>query len=189
MEFEEALVPSCIVAFSFRPSFELDLDVASSEVVEQLARGLGAMPLELRRTRVPGGGESEPTRPDSDQLVITVLPAARHFWSPWLTIEIGPRGEGARVAATFSPHPSVWTAYMFGYLALGIVLLFSLLFAASVVMMDGGASWSLWVAGGALAGVVVMWWVSVLGQKLAAAQMDELRGATMHVIEHVIPRP
>jgi len=143
------------VAFSLRPSFELELDVPSGELIEQL--------------------------------VLTVLPEARHFWSPWLTLDIGPRGEGTHVSGTFSPHPSVWTAYMFGYLALGIVLLFSLLFAGSVVMMGGGAAWSLWIAGGAVAGGVAMWWVSVLGQKLATAQMDELRGALTQVIAHVIP--
>ncbi len=170
------------MAFSLRPSFEIELDMPSGELIDQIASRLGAMRLELRRTRVPGGGVSEPTRRDRDQLVITVLPEARHFWSPWLTLDVGPRGEGSHLSATFSPHPSVWTAYMFGYLALGIVLLFSLLFAASVVMMDGGAPWSLWVAGGAVGGAFAMWWVSVLGQKLAAAQMDELRGALTQVI-------
>jgi uncharacterized membrane protein YedE/YeeE len=180
-------VPSWVVAFSFRPSFALDLQVPSGQLVDQIASGLSSMPLQLRRTRVPGGGDSEPTRRDRDQLVITVLPEARHF-SPWLTIEIDPRGDGAHVSATFSPHPSVWTGYMFGYLALGIVLLFSLLFAAAVVMMDGGMPWSLWVAGGAVAGMLAMWWASVLGQRLAAAQMDELRGALTHAIEQATPR-
>ena len=176
------------MAFSLRPSFEIELDVPSAELIDQLASGLGTMRLELRRTRVPGGSEREPTHHDRDQLVITVLPEARHFWSPWLTLDIGARGEGAHVSGTFSPHPSVWTAYMFGYLALGIVLLFSLLFAASVVMMGGGAAWSLWVAGGAVVGALAMWSFSVLGQRLAAAQMDELRAALTQAIAHARPK-
>lgn len=173
------------MGFAFRPGFSLDVDVPSRELVSRLAKALGAMPLQLRRTRLPGGGDSDRARRDHDHLVITVKPDVRHFWSPWLTIEVEPRGETSRLSALFSPHPSLWTGYMFGYLSLGVIMMFSLIYAGSAAMMGGGALWALWVAGGAVLGAVGMWWASVLGQRLAGAQMDELHAALDRAVEIV----
>jgi hypothetical protein len=164
------------VGGSLRPGFEVEVAVASDELVDRLASTLSTMPVQLRRTRVPGGG-LEGSRRHRDHLVITVLPAVRHFWSPWLTIEIEPRETRSNVSGLFSPHPSLWTGYMFGYLGLGIILMFSLIFAGAVAMTGGDSLWSLWVALGAAVCGIGMWWASVIGQRLASAQMDELRGA------------
>jgi hypothetical protein len=171
------------VAFSFRPSFTFDVDASSADVVARLAEGLAATAFVLRRTRPPGGGLDIAPR-DADQLVLTVPADARHFWSPWLTIEVEPREPTtARVSAMFSPHPSVWTGYLFGYLALAVVLLFSLIYAAAVVMSgDGGAPWSLWIGGGAVIAMIGMWYASVVGQRLAGAQMDAIHAALAQVL-------
>jgi hypothetical protein len=173
------------VAFSFRPSFTLDVDASSTDTIERLAAGLTATKFVLRRTRPPGGG-MDASRRDTDQLVLTVPANARHFWSPWLTIEVEPRAPtSARVSAMFSPHPSVWTGYLFGYLALAVVLLFSLIYAAAIAMSgDGGAPWSLWIGGGAIVAMLGMWYASVVGQRLARAQMDALQGALAEVLAH-----
>ena len=155
----------------------MDVEVPSGQLVEHLARELAAMPIQVRRTRVPGSGEVDTTHRNRDHLIITVLPEARHFWSPWLTIEVEPHASAARVSALFSPHPSLWTGYMFGYLSLGVIAMFSLIFAGSVAMTGGSSWWTLWIAGGAILGAIGMWWASVVGQRLAAAQMDELHAA------------
>lgn len=165
------------MGFAFRPGFSIDVDVPSGDLVERLDGSLRGMPLQLRRTRLPGGGADERARRQRDHLVLTVLPDARHFWSPWLTVEVEPKGTGAKVSAIFSPHPSLWTGYMFGYLSLSVIAMFSLIFAGSVAMTGGSSLWSLWVAGGAVLGVVGMWWASQIGQRLAATQMDELHAA------------
>ncbi len=175
------------MAFSFRPNFALDVDGPNADLVERLATELASMPVQLRRTRVPGGGESGPARRDH-HLVITVLPDERHFWSPWLTIDVEPSSSRAKLSATFSPHPSLWTGYLFGYLGLGIVVLFSLIFAGSVAMTGGSSLWSLWVAGGALGCMIAAWWASVIGQRLAAAQMTELRGAVERAVSQLAQR-
>ncbi|MFN0246422.1 MAG: hypothetical protein ACKV2T_05915 [Kofleriaceae bacterium] len=173
------------MAFSFRPGFSVDVAVASDELVDRLATTLVTMPVQLRRTRVPGGG-AETSRQHRDHLIITVPADKRHFWSPWLTVEIEPRSTGSKLSALFSPHPSIWTGYMFGYLGLGIVVMFSLIFAGSVAMTDGGGSpWSLWVAGGAVMCGIGMWWASSIGQRLASTQMDDLRTALENSIEQV----
>lgn len=72
------------------------------------------------------------------------------------------------------PHPSVWTAFMFGYLALSIAVLFSLVFALAL-SNSGGSPWTLAITGGAVVIMVLMWWASQVGQRLARAQMEELR--------------
>ena len=160
---------------AFRPSFSIDLPVSAHEVIAQLAAQLETGPQQLRRTRPPGGGGDVGLR-DRDQLVLTVPATQAHFWSPWLTVDVAPRGHGTHLFAKFSPHPSVWTGFMFGYLTLAMVLVFSLVFVGALAM-TGGEPWALWISAGASLGLAGMWWVSQLGQRLAHAQMEALRDA------------
>jgi hypothetical protein len=92
-----------------------------------------------------------------------------------LRIEVSPRDAGAHLVGSFSPHPSVWTGLMFARLSLGLVLLFALLFAGAQAMM-GASTWPLWIAGGMALGQLAIWWASQVGQRLARAQMEALRG-------------
>ena len=161
------------MSLAVRPSFERELPLASTQAIARLSAQLAAGSQTLRRTRVPGGGR-ETTARDQDHLVLTVPATQQRFWSPWLTIELTPRGDGTHLFARFSPHPSVWTGFWFGYLALGLVLLFALVFTAALAM-TGGSLWSLWIAGGATLAMAAMWWASRIGQRLAQEQMATLR--------------
>jgi hypothetical protein len=166
------------VAFSFHPTFTLDVAAAGAEVLGQLQRRLAGTRFVVRRTRPPGGGPDHAAR-DHDHVILTVPATERHFWSPWLTLEVaaGPDA-GTRITGSFSPHPSVWTGYLLGYLGLGLVCLFGVLYAAALAISDSdGSPWTLWVAAGAVAGMLAMWAGSIVGQRLARAQMAELRTA------------
>lgn len=168
------------MSLALRPTFSLELTRASRDVLAQVFDRLTARPVILRRTRPPGGGQG--VSPEHDHFVLTVRDAERHFWSPWLSVEIGPRAGGAHVFGRFSPHPSVWTAFMFGYLALGIVTMFALVFALGL-SMSGGQPWTLGVACAAVVAMGVMWWASQIGQKLAYAQMEALRAELLQALE------
>ena len=162
------------MALALRPTFTVQLPMPSPEALELLGATLADRPLLVRRTRTPGGGQVVAAR-DSDHLVLTVPAAEQHVWSPWLTVDVTARNGGSQLVARFSPHPSVWTGFAFGYLTLGIVCLFSLVFAGALAM-TGNDPWSLWISGGTALALGGMWWASQLGQRLAYAQMELLRG-------------
>jgi len=160
------------MTLALRPTFSLDLDRPSREVLSQAFDRLARAAVQLRKTQIPGGGRT--TTPAHDHFILTVPEAQQHFWSPWLSVDVSPQGSGSHVFARFMPHPSVWTAFMFGYLALSIAVLFSLVFALAL-SNSGGSPWTLAITGGAVVIMVLMWWASQVGQRLARAQMEELR--------------
>lgn len=162
------------MAITLRPSFAIDLAMPSCNALPRLTAELASGAMALRRTRVPGGGRDAGPG-DRDHLVLTVPETQQHFWSPWLTIEMTPRGDGAHLFARFSPHPSVWTAFAFGYLALGTLTVVALAVAASGLLVPGtDLAWSLWVAAGCVLAMVAMWWISQIGQRIARQQMTTL---------------
>jgi len=176
------------MGMALRPRFELELPCPSRDAIEHLYARLAASPLRVKRTRVPGGGRESGPR-DEAHVVLSVPVAEQHFWSPWLTVELSPRGDATHVHARFSPHPSVWTGFAFGYLTLGLVLAVSLVIAGSAALLpNSGQSWALWVASGAALVMAGMWWASQLGQRLARTQMETLRHELDHAIDAVRSR-
>ena len=145
-----------------RPKFELELDAPPERVMQTLRDRLRVCP---GCTGASIGNHAELFVPDAD----------RHVWSPWLsvTVENGARG-GSLLRSRFGPHPAVWTLYMFLAFGLG----FALLVAASW----GYAQWAMEATPWALFGVpvilvlgVLLYAVSLVGQRLGAKQMEELR--------------
>ena len=170
------------MALSLRPSFSLDLPVRARDVIDRLCAQLATAPMDVRRTREPGSGRDAGAR-DHDHVVLTVPASQQTFWSPWLTLDVTPRDDGARLHGKFSPHPSVWTGFAFGYLTLTVVCLVALVIAASSVLVPGaGQLWALWLAAGAALAMAGMWWASQLGQRLARAQMEDLRRELDHAL-------
>lgn len=156
-----------------RPQFQVTLACPSTEVLRRLCDRLEAGPQNLRRTRTPGGGGRETER-ERDVFVLTVPESEQRFWSPWLTVEVTPRGTGSHLLARFAPHPAVWTGFAFFYLTLSVAFVFCLAFAAALVT-TGARPWSLWISAGSLVLMVAMWGASRLGQHLARDQMEVLR--------------
>lgn len=176
------------MGMALRPRFEIELTCSSRDAIEHLCARLAASPIMVKRTRIPGGGRDSGPR-DEEHVVLTVLAAEQHLWSPWLTVELSARGDATHVHAKFGPHPSVWTGFAFGYLTLGVVLAVSLVIAGSAALLPGGGqSWALWVAGGAGLVMACMWWASQIGQRLAQAQMEMLRRELDHAIDAVRAR-
>ncbi len=169
------------VTLALRPSFAVDLPIPSRQAIERLHAQLAAGAQQVRRARVPGGGREVSGR-DRDHLVLTVPASQQRVWSPWLTIDITPGEGGTHLFARFSPHPSVWTGFAFGYLTFGIVLMFSLIFAGAHAMV-GRELWPLVLSAGALLVLGAMWWAARLGQRLARGQMDTLRHELERAIE------
>jgi hypothetical protein len=175
------------MALALRPSFALSIELPARKALAQLAAELSSGPMVLRRTRVPGGGRDDRPR-DRDHLVLTVPAAQQHFWSPWLTIELTPRDGRAHLHARFSPHPSVWTAFVFAYLGLGTITAVALAIAGSGLLVRGvDLTWALWVAGGCAIGMGILWWISQIGQRIARDQMAALTAELERASEAIAP--
>ncbi|WP_291990515.1 hypothetical protein [Luteitalea sp.] len=163
------------MGLGLRPHVEVLVSASSRDTFEQVCGHFEKTPNVVRRTRVPGGGTETAPR-NEDHLVVTVPTTAQHFWSPWLTIEVTPRGHQAHVLARFSPHPSVWTGFAFCYLTLGLVGAVALTVgAAGALLPDSSQTWAFWVAAGAVAAMGGLWLFAQVGQRLASEQMALLR--------------
>lgn len=117
-------------------------------------------------------------------LQVSIPPARRHRWSPWLTIEIrDPDPEidpdpSARAEAfgRFNPSPAIWTGYMLASLAL-ITLMAAALTWGIAEMTMGNPPRALWGIPACVAVLVAMWSVSAVGQRLAHDDMGEMQRA------------
>ncbi|MCA9274800.1 MAG: hypothetical protein KDA29_02130 [Phycisphaerales bacterium] len=124
-----------------------------------------------------------------NHLMLVIPPARRHFWSPWLNLEVHANLSGSLIKGRFSPNPSVWTGFMLTYIALGTILFFILMFAVSQWMMNK-APGVLSLTPAPVVIALAMYWASLIGQKIAFDQMNELYDAAMGAItQNHAPRP
>ena len=177
-----------------RPTFAVDLEESPSAVLARLQTQLGAPGVQVRWARTPGGGGAHAVGQAGagDHFALTIEDARRHFWSPWLMVDVSAGDRGTHVFARFTPHPSVWTGYAFAYMTLASIGFFSLIFAyaCSVSGSHGGATaWIPWIAP-VCAGVAFLLWASAqVGQRLARAEMDDLKHCLDAGLAAGPPRP
>ncbi|MEM9418644.1 MAG: hypothetical protein AAGA25_06240 [Planctomycetota bacterium] len=161
---------------TLRPSFRLPL-------VEMPDEAMGTLQTYLDHTDHPIESQRA-----GRYMTLTVTPAVRHFWSPWLNLEFEPaepglaeKGDAAKPARTslharFSPAPSLWTGFMAVYFSLATAGFFAAMWALAQWTM-GNRPLALWVVLACLLGCGGLWWVSMIGQKLAREQMHLLQDA------------
>lgn len=149
-----------------RPSFTIEFPIGAEDAVARLASLLR--------------DEDEPVegRIAGNHLMLVIPPARRHFWSPWLNLEVHDDGAGSRVKGRFSPNPSVWTGYMLTYIALGTLVFFAVMFGLAQWTM-GRPPAALLLSPIPLFIALVMYWSSLIGQRMAHQQMRELYDASM----------
>ncbi len=155
-----------------RPTFELTLTEPPERAMAMVEEALQADTRHPHQIRGP-------------HVVLTVPPDARHFWSPWLTMEVSPAATGSVLHGRFSPKPAVWTGFMFGYITLTTAGSFGLMFAVSLAIIGK----SVWIA--AVCSIVFflaaagMYVASQIGQRLARAQMHELHAMVSEIFAAV----
>jgi hypothetical protein len=110
----------------------------------------------------------------------------QHFWSPQLNLEVVEEGGQTLLKGLFGPNPKVWTMFFFFYSGLG--------FLALVGLIYGGVQWSLkmaptgfWLMTAALILEGVFYLFARTGKRLAADQMQILRGEIFRILSE--PRP
>lgn len=153
-----------------RPTFTIEFPLPPHEAIERL----GVL-VNDRDHPIEG-------RIAGNHLMLVIPPTRRHFWSPWLNLEVQTCEAGSSVIGRFSPNPSVWTAFMLTYIALGTLVFFVAMFGVSQWMM-GKPPNALPLALVPIGIGLVMYWASLIGQKIANEQMNELYDASMGALQ------
>jgi hypothetical protein len=152
-----------------RPTFQIEFPVKSEIAINRLSELLNDADYPIEG-RIAG-----------THLMLVIPPAYRHFWSPWLNIEVHEHEKGSSIHGRFSPNPSVWTGFMLTYISLATLIFFASMFGVAQWMMDKPPSVLklipifIIIAG-------LMYWASLIGQKIAQQQMHELYNASMEVL-------
>jgi len=145
-----------------RPRFELKVDCGVEDVMRQL------------KARLSGSARPVVGNLSRRHAVLTTPAERHHLWSPNLSLAVEEREDGTWVRGQFSPHPHVWTGFMFTYGTLFMLGLAGVMYGVAQLSL-GRAPWALFapVATAALAGFV--YGAAFIGQGLGADEMYELR--------------
>ncbi len=152
-----------------RPTFTLDFPIDSKEAVSRLAQLVDDADYPIEG-RIAG-----------NHLMLVIPPSYRHFWSPWLHLEVTEHDQGSSVRGRFSPNPSVWTGIMLTYIALMTLTFFACMFGIAQWMMDKPPTVLRFIPL-FLVIAALLYWASLIGQKIADAQMHELYDASMNAL-------
>jgi len=151
------------------PTFDIPLDRPRDDVAQQLSDW-------VEHADCPFQGSIL-----GNHLTLTVCERDRHFWSPWLTLDVHEQDEpddqpsaACIVHGRFNPHPSIWSAVMFSGLALLTISLAAACWGFAQLVMGKTPSAFLVIpacfiiAGG-------LYWTSHIGQVIADDQMNRIR--------------
>lgn len=108
----------------------------------------------------------------------------RHYWSPCLSLDVDPDGDGCRIHGKFGPHPHVWTLFLAGYAVLACLVIAGAMYGLAQVTLDHQA-WALWGVPIGLALAGLLYAAALAGQRLGAAQMGELES----FVRRTVPKP
>jgi hypothetical protein len=172
------------MALHLRPNFTVKVPHDSEVVATELERVLSRPDLEVRWSRPAGGAH----RKHFDRLHVLIAPKQRKFWSPWLNLDLHADATGVEAFGRFSPHPSVWTGFAAAYLLLGTIGFFAAIFGMSQWMV-GTLPWALLGTLGCAAVAALMGWASQVGQRLARAEMTQLRAILAEALHETDAAP
>ncbi len=105
---------------------------------------------------------------------ILFKPELRKSWSPRLSLDFEQQGEGTSIRGLIAPQPSVWTLFMACYFTFGMIAFVGVTLAYSQWSL-GEYPWGLYMLLGAFVGDVLVYMLSLVGQRLAFEQTVYLR--------------
>lgn len=163
----------------FRPGFDHTVDAPPAAVCGVVEGRLGASG--------PFVGQAL-----SDHLMLTVQEDVRHFWSPYLHLHVeAHRSEEGRDAPSrsyvrgfFTPHPSLWSAFMLAYLACASLAFFAGIWGLTQIQL-GQRPFALALVAAFAGAALVLWALSRVGRRLAAEQMEALHAAVEQALGEV----
>lgn len=130
--------------------------------------------IEAMRAAVVCAGECRCHGTMSGNHVELLIDAAeRHFWSPWLSVDLLPDADGTRIKCRYGPHPSLWTGIASLYAVLAFALLAGVVFGGTQLLL-GYDPTGLIAVPAALGLGAALYLGSQIGQRLGADQMQIL---------------
>jgi hypothetical protein len=159
----------------FRPGFDLTVERAPGDLYRQLEA--------LIAPGAPFAG-----RCVEGHVMLTVIEAERHFWSPYLHVQIvahrdereEPEPQRSYLRGFFTPHPSLWSSFVFGYLALSVLVFFSGIWGLVQITL-GKAPTAGYVSLACAVVMATLHVASVWGRRRAAEQMGVLESRVRDV--------
>jgi hypothetical protein len=145
-----------------RPTFSIPTHLESHLVIQRVKASVEAAPVEFT-------GQFT-----SHHAMVSIGESKRHFWSPWLNLDVRSNEAGRQVFGRFSPHPSIWTGFMFAYLSLAVLSFFSVIIGVSQ-QLSSQPAWGYGLIPIWFVIAICLWLVSQAGQKLAHDEMKRLR--------------
>lgn len=156
-----------------RPTFTIPLAGPREGAVASIRERLAAAPELAGRWRGKGRW-AEVYLPETE----------RRIWSPYLSVRLDEEGAGCTLFGRFSPHPEVWTFFMFLYVLVAFIVLFGATLGY-VQWASGERAWGLWAVWIGVPVLGLIHGASAMGVKLAQAQMRRLRGELEGVLRSV----
>jgi len=158
-----------------RPKFEFEFPIEQSDAIGLLSSVMDAEDYPIEG-RIAG-----------NHLMLVVPPKQRHFWSPWLNLEMhdmdGDMHKLTLVQGRFSPNPAIWTGYMMVYSSLAVLVFLAAIFGISQMILQS-SPWAFQFIIVILVIAALMYWSSLIGQKIAQSQMHELYDITIQTLAH-----
>ena len=152
-----------------RPTFSLETDLSEEEIVQRIQDTFSGNPDGQHSSNFQGQFVSR-------HAMISITESMRHFWSPWMHLEIRDGDQQRQVFGRFSPHPSIWTGFMFSFLAIAVLIFFAVIFGVSQ-QLCGQTPWAYGFIPIGLTVIGLLWFVSKTGQKLAQDEMEQMRSS------------
>ena len=154
-----------------RPVFEVPLPVAGEAVIAQIRRRLRDPEGRVEGVMLAAGAE------------LTTVKSERHFWSPYLSVEVARGDDGAwALRGRFAPEPNVWILFLGIYGILGMIGLGALMYGVSQWMVRE-SPWALWGVPASIALVAFTYGAAFIGQGLGAEEMYRLRSFVDDCVE------
>jgi hypothetical protein len=152
-------------SFRIRPRFEQVVAAPPDTAHATLVRGLADEAPNLVVKSFPGF------------IGIHLPDAERRSWSPrlFLSVDAAPGG-GTRIEGIYGPEIEIWSVFLYGYLATGLLGTFSGILGTCQHLL-GQTAWGLWVCGAMAGGALLLYLIAQLGQKLGAWQTFQLHQA------------
>lgn len=161
-------------SFRIRPRFTVKSSLPVGEIIEKT------------RSKLKDPVASYTGLAMQDHITLNVLQEERHFWSPQLSIILFDENNGTRLEGRYGPMPNVWVLFTFGYLALSTLLIFTLIIGFSQKSLGLDSS-VLWLVPFLAGGLIFLYILSQMGQKLGAAQMFDLHREIETILGQKIP--
>ncbi len=153
-----------------RPEAEFVTPLSPTEVLERFEAALGQPGCPVEGQLVSGHVE------------LFVRAADRHFWSPWLSLEVRSQVDGTHVRGRFGPHPHVWTGFMAIYAVLAFAGIIALMYGWAQRLVDE-PGWALLGGPGAMAAAAFVYGAEWIGKGLGTEQMFEVRDFVLRVLD------